>query len=468
MVAIFTARKELQQLAAEKAAGPNAFPEQNLYPAAQFKVAPKYVGRARITMPAPGGPFTMELLDGLYADGPIIAADEIFIETPSQWISGAWTVGVVTDPSALISPLDPAAAIEIVQVDPENTSGSHATVAPNRVRGGVDVTVDVRISDAITLVSNNLRARGTLGFSRSSDSLRQLTFAGTVSGDWRLGSVATGGTSGAVGVVVALSPGISQGLVGNYVIVDMGVDYAGAEWSVAEAVTTPEASGTLDAGALFARSTGLVFRPAGEFDDFVPLGFVANIDPDGISNMNVGANGLGDNKIQLGSGAWTPRARIGDFVRMGNTGNGNDGTFGPILAFEQAGPTADNTVVFAADMPNADNAFTGDQVATEIVSDLTENTLVALDQASDIPIAGDPAIAVDFSGGPTWNGQGVYTGDIVEIIEASPPFGSGSRPFGLFRVIDIPVPERINTFPLFSPSTQFDTGTITVRRRRQA
>ena len=51
MVAIFTPRKELQQLSAQKAAGSGAFPDQHLYPAAQFKVAPKYVGRARITMP---------------------------------------------------------------------------------------------------------------------------------------------------------------------------------------------------------------------------------------------------------------------------------------------------------------------------------------------------------------------------------------------------------------------------------
>ena len=271
MVAIFTARKELQQLAFEKSAGPDAFPDQHLFPAAQFQVAPSYVGRMKVTSPAPGGPYTFELLDGTYAGAGIIAADEIFVETPSQWIGGAWTVGVVTDPSALMTPLDPPAQIEIVQVDPENTSGSHATVAPNRVRGGIDVTVDVRISDAITLTNNNLRSRGTLGFQiqGASDNLRQLTFQGAVAGTWDLGATATGGTSGAVGTIVGLGPAINQGLgpdaFGFFIVVDMGVDYAGAEFDT----TTPEVvtstggdpgSGTLKSAPWAARSTGVLFR----------------------------------------------------------------------------------------------------------------------------------------------------------------------------------------------------------------
>ena len=271
MVAVFTPRKELQQLSAEQAAGPDAFPDQHLYPAAQFQGAASYVGRMKVTMPAPGGPYTFELLDGTYAGAGIIAADEIFVEADSLWISGAWTVGVVTDPSALMTPLDPPAQIEIVQVDPENTSGSHATVAPNRARGGIDVTVDVRISDAITLTTNNLRSRGTLGFQvqGASDNLRQLTFQGPVTGTWELGETATGGTSGAVGTIVGLGPAINQGLgpdaFGFFIVVDVGVDYAGAEFDVAtpEVVTSTggdPGSGTLKSAPFAARSTGVLFR----------------------------------------------------------------------------------------------------------------------------------------------------------------------------------------------------------------
>jgi len=270
MVAIFTARKPLEQLAFEQSAGPDAFPDQHLYPDAQFKGPVLYSGRVRVTMPAPGGQVSFELLDGLYADGPIIAADEIFIETADLAIAGAWTVGTVTDPSADVDPLDPPAQIEIVQVDPENTSGSHATVAPNRTRGRIDTTVDARISAAVTLLNANLRARGTLGFSRSSDNLRQLTFQGVVAGTWGLGATVTGGTSGAVGKIVGLGPAINQGLgpdsFGFFITVDMGIDYAGAEWDV----TTPDvvtsssggASGTLKSAPFAGRSTGVLFRPS--------------------------------------------------------------------------------------------------------------------------------------------------------------------------------------------------------------
>jgi len=270
MVAVFTARKPLEQIAFEKSAGLDAFPDQHLYPDAQFKGPILYEGRVRVTMPAPGGQVAFELLDGLYADGPIIATDEIFIETDDLAIAGAWTVGTVTDPSADVDPLDPPASIEIVQVDPENTSGSHATIAPNRTRGRIDTTVDARISAAVTLLNANLRARGTLGFSRSSDNLRQLTFQGVVAGTWGLGATVTGATSGAVGKIVGLGPGINQGLgpdsFGFFVVVDMGIDYAGAEWDT----TTPEvvnsstggASGSLKSGSFAGRSTGVLFRPS--------------------------------------------------------------------------------------------------------------------------------------------------------------------------------------------------------------
>ncbi len=270
MVAIFTARKPIEQIAFEKSAGIEPFPDQHLYPDAQFKGAVLYSGRVQVTMPAPGGQVAFELLDGTYADAGIVATDEIFIETGDLAIAGAWTVGTVTDPSADVDPLDPPATIEIVQIDPENTSGSHATVAPNRTRGRIDTIVDARISAAVTLLNANLRARGTLGFSRSSDNLRQLTFQGVVAGTWGLGATVTGGTSGAVGKIVGLGPAINQGLgpdsFGFFITVDMGIDYAGAEWDVStpDVVTSSSgaASGTLKGAPFAGRSTGVLFRPS--------------------------------------------------------------------------------------------------------------------------------------------------------------------------------------------------------------
>lgn len=270
MVAIFTARKPIEQIAFEKSAGIEPFPDQHLYPDAQFKGAVLYTGRVQVTMPAPGGQVAFELLDGTYADAGIVATDEIFIEADDLAIAGAWTVGTVTDPSADVDPLDPPATIEIVQIDPENTSGSHATIAPNRTRGRIDTTVDARISAAVTLLNANLRARGTLGFSRSSDNLRQLTFQGTVAGTWGLGATVTGGTSGAVGKIVGLGPAINQGLgpdsFGFFITVDMGIDYAGAEWDVGtpDVVTSSSggASGTLKGAPFAGRSTGVLFRPS--------------------------------------------------------------------------------------------------------------------------------------------------------------------------------------------------------------
>lgn len=249
MVAIFTPRKELAQLAAEKAAGPLTFPDQHLYPDAQFKGATLYEGRVRVTMAGPGQQVSFELLDGTYAGAGIVASDEIFVEADSAWIAGSWTVGTVSDPSAEVDPLDPPEEIEIVTAG----AGSYATVAPNRVRGAIDITVEARISAAIPLTTDNLRARGTLGFSAFSDNLRQLTFDGAVSGAPALGGTVTGGTSTATGTIVGLSPGITAGGAGHWIVVDMGLDYAGPEFQGGEAITG-DVAGTLAADPLGARS----------------------------------------------------------------------------------------------------------------------------------------------------------------------------------------------------------------------
>jgi hypothetical protein len=276
-----------------------------------------------------------------------------------------------------------------------------------------------------------------------------------------------------VGVVVELSPGISQGGVGHYVIVDMGVDYAGAEWDLGEAVSTPEGSGTLDAGALGARSISPLFRQPGILDDFVPAGaagtLIGNMSgtPTGTSTVNFNPSNIGANKV-LFNPTWKIPATLGDYAKFTGTTNGNDGLYGPIIGFEDAGPSQDNVAIFADDFPNPDGSNQAG-VTLELYTNLTEKTLITLAHAADIPIAGDPGGSVDLNSPiDSWNALGVYDNDTIEIIEASTAFVSGSRPFGLFRVHEIPVIDRITVFPTFSPSTQFDTGTITVYRRRPA
>jgi len=257
MVAIFTPRKELQQVRYEDS-------QSDRLPAAQFKGAVLYEGDLRVRIdPAtraitmePATPWgDMEITENSFfavepLAGPIGAA-----------IAGLWQLRtVVAGEERNVDPLD--SPRELLHTN-ENAQSSDPIV-PNRLRGVRDQTVAVRLSDSIQLNTNNHRARGTLGIqiAGASDSLRQLTFAGTVSGTWILGAPVVGGTSGAVGVVVALSPGISQGGSGNWVIVDMGVDYAGAEWATPEVVTstTGSASGTLRADALGARSISPLTR----------------------------------------------------------------------------------------------------------------------------------------------------------------------------------------------------------------
>lgn len=476
MVAVFTPRKEIQQIAREKVRGVD-FPSAGTryFPDAQIKGPVLYEGRIRVTTAA--GQVSFELLDGTYAAAGIIATDNIFVETEDLHVAGAWTVGTVSDPDAEVDPLDPPPVIEIVQIDPENTSGSHSTVEVNRTRGHVDTTVEGRISAAINFTTDNLRARGELGVSRSSDNLRQLTFEGAVSGRWDIGDTITGGTSGATGKIVGLGPRINTAPQdGVWLVVDMGVDYGGAEWDTAtpDVVTASitGASGTLKTVDFAARSTGILFRQAGQFDAFVPAGAPGTLlgnmggTPGAISTVSFNPGGVGANKV-LFNPSWKIPAILGDYARFSGSLNGNDGIYGPIIGFENGGPGIDNVAIFADDFPNPDGS--NQSVILELFSPLTEKTLITRDHTAEIPIAGDPQASVDLeSPADSWNALGVFDNDTIEIVEASPAFTSGSAPFGLFRVHEIPVANRVTMFPTFSPSTQFDTGTITVYRRRPA
>ena len=246
MVAIFTPQPELQKFAFDLS-------KNQILPVAQFKGATQYEGRVRVRRAA-NADVSFELLDDTWA-GAGIAENDIFVaEGGGIAVQGAWFLRtVIAGEERNVDPVGPSPEIlntfvHAVSSDP---------ISPNFVRGVLDQIVDVRLSEFVALNSNNHRARGTLGNSilNSSDNLRQLTFDGVVSGTWELGDAVTGGTSGAVGTVVGLSPAITQGGAGHWVIVDMGVDYAGAEWTLGEVATSGgAATGTVGASALGARS----------------------------------------------------------------------------------------------------------------------------------------------------------------------------------------------------------------------
>ncbi len=239
MVAVFTPQTELQQ--ARYAASKNF-----LLPANHFKGATKYAGRLHVRRAA-NGDVTFEPLDDTWAGAGILENDLIAVVEPGLRVNGCWTLRtVVAGEERNVDPVDPPP--EIVNTLVEAVSSD--PISPNFTRGVRDQIIDVEISETIQLDTNNHRARGTLGFSAFSDNLRQLTFAGVLTGSPRLGDTITGGTSGAVGTVVGMSPGITQGGAGHWIIVDMGVDYAGTEYVGAEDVGL----GTLESDPLGARS----------------------------------------------------------------------------------------------------------------------------------------------------------------------------------------------------------------------
>ena len=253
MVAIFTPQPELQKFAYDLS-------KNQILPVAQFKGVTEYEGRVHVRRAA-NGDVSFELLDDTWAGAGIAENDLFTVEGGGIAVQGTWFLRtVIAGEQRNVDPVGPSPEI----LNTLTWAVSSDPISPNFVRGVRDQIVDVRISDFVTLNTNNHRARGTLGASLqgASDNLRQLTFAGAVAGSWIIGAPVVGGTSGAVGTVVDLSPGISQGGVGHYVLVDMGVDYAGVEWTLGEAVTstTGGASGTLRADALGARSVSPLTR----------------------------------------------------------------------------------------------------------------------------------------------------------------------------------------------------------------
>lgn len=282
MVATFTPQQTLPQLAQKRAAqdpaGPSAIvPDpRHWYPSAQFKGPVLYEGPVRATMPAIGGPYTFELLEGTYAGAGIVATDIIFLETGDLSIVGAWQVASVSDPSAELTPVDPSPDLPCFMFDGSQlSSNSYNLIVPNRARGRRDSIVNVRISAAIQHEVVNLRARGSLGFTRSTDNLRQLVFDGVVTGTWVIGDTVTGDSSGAVGTIVGLGQAINAGLgpdaSGYWITVDMGLRLPSEAPLVEFDDATPESVTTGSTGATATlkddpfgqRSTGVLFRPSG-------------------------------------------------------------------------------------------------------------------------------------------------------------------------------------------------------------
>lgn len=255
MVATFTPQTELQSFA-------HLISKNQILPAAQFKGATEYEGRVHVRR-ADNADVSFELLDDTWA-GAGIAENDIFVaEGGGIAVQGAWFLrSVVAGEQRNVDPVAPSpeilhTLIQAVSSDP---------ICPNFVRGVRDQIVDVRLSEFVALNSNNHRNRGTLGESLqgASDSLRQLTFDGAFTGEVALNLPVTGGTSGAVGTIVGCSPGITFGGVGHWIIVDMGVDYAGAEYTLGEAITSLGFSAVLRSDALGARSISPLTRHTGQ------------------------------------------------------------------------------------------------------------------------------------------------------------------------------------------------------------
>lgn len=243
MVATFTPQQELQSFVYNLS-------KNAILPAAQFGGAIKYAGRLQVRIDATTRAISMEPLDDTWANIGI-AEDDIFaIEGGGRSVHGCWFLRtVVAGEERNVDPVDPSP--EILNSLP--WAAASDPIYPNRMRGVRDQVVDVQLSDIVFLNTNNHRHRGTLGFSPFSDSLRQLTFDGAITGAPALGGTVTGGTSTATAPIVGLSPGITNLGVGHWIIVDMGVDYAGPEFESGEAITG-DVAGSLLASPLGARS----------------------------------------------------------------------------------------------------------------------------------------------------------------------------------------------------------------------
>lgn len=254
MVAVFTPRQSLSQLA--YIAGQNA-----QLPDAQFKGPVLYEDELILRGPPSAG-FSMEPVADTWA-GIGIAEDDVFwLETASTRLAGVWQLRtVISGEQRNVDPIAPGA--EVVA----DLSGSFSSdpVVPNRYRGVREQTITARLSAFVQLATINHRARGTLGeqIQGASDNLRQLNIFFSVTGTWALGDTITGGSSGAVGTLVAVSPKFSQGgNFGRWLIVDMGVDYAGAEFVAGEGVTATSggSSFTVPIPRIGVRSISPLFR----------------------------------------------------------------------------------------------------------------------------------------------------------------------------------------------------------------
>lgn len=179
-----------------------------------------------------------------------------------------------------------------------------------------------------------------------------------------------------------------------------------------------------------------------------------------------------DNKVLYG-GQWsnfdaTFPVKLGDWLEITGTNNGNDGMYGPIIAFEKQGPFEWDTAVFDANFPNPDQTTT--PAVVHVWTPDTEDTFL-FNHDVDIALSGDPNAFIDtLNPLETWASLGVFPGDTIRLIETAPflPNGSdinGGSNNGLYRVAAVNGVNGIQLWPVgITPATQSDAGTVDVRR----
>lgn len=184
-------------------------------------------------------------------------------------------------------------------------------------------------------------------------------------------------------------------------------------------------------------------------------------------NISFNPSSIGANKTHYG-GQWsnfdaTFPVKLGDWLEITGTNNGNDGLYGPIIAFEKLGPFEWDVAVFDADFPNPNGVTT--PAVVHVWTPDNENTLLITGHDTEITLSGDPSSVIDLENpADSWASFSVVPGDTIRIDTVSAFAPGGSDPSGLRRVASLQAANRIQLWPVFTPSTQFDVGGIDVSR----
>lgn len=189
-------------------------------------------------------------------------------------------------------------------------------------------------------------------------------------------------------------------------------------------------------------------------------------------NISFNPSSIGTNKTHYG-GQWsnfnkTFPVKIGDWLEIAGTNNGNDGLYGPVIDLELFGPFEWDVAVFDDAFPNPDGVTT--PAVVHVLTPDTENTFL-FSHDVDIALSGDPNAFIDtLNPLETWASLGVVPGDTIRLIETAPflPNNSdinGGSNNGLYRVANVNGTNGIQLWPVgITPATQDDAGTVDVFR----